>query len=417
MEKLTYSGKAKVLSVLAAIFVTSLFGGLTIYFFVAYGSGKSFVPLISIFPVFILVLVFSIFSLLETFRSYLVYDENGIEYYSGYSAVKKIRPNEIVAMSLLNEFVRVLYKKSGEKKTKSIRVSKHIKNYNAFLEWLSERTSDPIIDKVVDDYNNEVVDFTKNRYGNLSKEEQENIIKRARFIVKILNSVSYLFFIAFFVGLYTKKIGSSFIMRISLLSLVAYGLFLILTLKLSRGTIKFTSKTLSIYPSISHAFLIASLPLCIMAFAIMSQLCAYKNLVLMTIVADVVLYLLYYICSDKEAASSKSIKAKIDSTVVIVVLLTVFAFSFVVNFNFYFDFSEPQKYETVIVGHRKDYSGKHYNHYITVTPWLGDATQKKELSVGESFYSKNDVGDAVLVKMHDGLFKIPFYTVSSISKE
>ena len=51
MEKLTYSGKAKVLSVLAAIFVTSLFGGLTIYFIAAYGSGKSFVPLISIFPV------------------------------------------------------------------------------------------------------------------------------------------------------------------------------------------------------------------------------------------------------------------------------------------------------------------------------------------------------------------------------
>ena len=250
MEKLTYSGKAKVLSVLAAIFVTSLFGGLTIYFFVAYGSGKSLVPLISIFPVFILVLVFSIFSLLETFRSYLVYDENGIEYYSGYSAVKKIRPNEIVAMSLLNEFVRVLYKKSGEKKTKSIRVSKHIKNYNVFLEWLSERTSDPIIDKAVDDYNNEVIDFTKNRYGNLSKEEQENIIKRARFAVKILNCVSYLFLIAFFVGLYTKKIGSSFIMRISLLSLASYGLFLILTLKISKGTIKFTSKQLSIYPSI-----------------------------------------------------------------------------------------------------------------------------------------------------------------------
>ena len=417
MEKLTYSGKAKVLSVLAAIFVTSLFGGLTIYFFATYASGKSLVPLISIFPVFILVLVFSIFSLLETFRSYLVFDENGIEYYSGYSSVKKIPSNEIVAMSVLNEFVRVLYKKSGEKKTKSIRVSKHIKNYNAFLEWLSKRASDPIIDKAVDDYNNEVVDFTKNRYGNLSKEEQENIIKRARFIVKILNSVSYLFFIAFFVGLYTKKIGSSFIMRISLLSLVAYGLFLILTLKLSKGTIKFTSKTLSIYPSISHAFLIVSLPMFIMAYAIMSQLCAYKNLVLMTIVADVVLYLLYYICSAKEDAANKSIKTKIDSTVVVVILLTLFTFSFVANFNFYFDFSEPHKYESVIVDHRKDYSGKHYNHYITVTPWLGDATQKKELSVGESFYSKNDVGGAVIVKMHDGLFKIPFYTVSSISKE
>ena len=354
MEKLTYSGKAKVLSVLAAIFVTSLFGGLTIYFFAAYASGKSLVPLISIFPVFILVLVFSIFSLLETFRSYLVYDENGIEYYSGYPSVKKIPSNEIVAMSLLNEFVRVLYKKSGEKKTKSIRVSKHIKNYKAFLEWLSERTSDPIIDKAVDDYNNEVVDFTKNRYGNLSKEEQGNIIKRARFIVKILNGVSYLFFIAFFVGLYTKKIGSSFIMRISLLSLVAYGLFLILTLKISKGTIKFTSKQLSIYPSISHAFLIVSLPMFIMAYAIMSQVCAYKNLILMTIVADAILYLIYYICSDKEDTANKIVKTKIDSTVVVVILLTLFTFSFVANFNFYFDFSEPHKYESVIVDHRKD---------------------------------------------------------------
>ncbi len=408
MQKEVFRTKTKVSAVISAIVITGLFGGL--FVFCIKDNPRSIETWTLGFPLFAVGLLFSVICLLEAFRSYLLYGEEGIEYCNGFSKPKRISLNELQFVDTNDHYIFVYYQRPGFIKPKYFRISIYINDIKAFYDWILEKADNPNFDRQVEKYNAEVDDFKYNRYDNLTEDEQAALLRRAWLTTKILWYAAILIGATCITSLFFIKKIPFPLFRISLIACLVFPLLLFIAMKISKGLIRFNTANISLYPSLLPAFSIISAINLILLYINMDSVIGSMNILYSITAVDAILLILYIICADSEELKGNGKTwGKIVNIVSLLVLFTLFSAGAVFSYNKEFDCSTPEIIETKVIDHKVSH-GKHTSYYLTVSPWIDGETKK--VSVSSKAYKKCEIGGTAYIHLYNGALGIHWYYVS-----
>ena len=410
MQKEVVKTRSKVLNMICALVITGVFGWSFGLFMKE--NPRSVETWAIGLPLFILGLTLSVFCLLEAFRSYLLYGEEGIEYCNGFSKPKRISLDELQSVNTNDYYIFVYYQKPGFIKPKSFRISISINNISAFYEWILGKTENPILNQQIENVNEEIEDFRYNRYDNLTEDEQVILLRRASLTVKILwyaalltgaTCIASLFFI--------NKIPFP-LFRISLIACLAFPLLLFAVMKISKGLIRFNTANITIYPSVISVFSIISAVMLILFMIYTDDFIGSMKILYWIAAVDIALFILYMLCADSEElkGSGKPL-GKIANILALLILFTFFSTGAVFCCNKEFDSSAPEIIETKVIDHKVSH-GKHTSYYLTVSPWIDGKSESKKISVSSSAYKQCEVGKPAYIHLYNGALGINWYYVS-----
>ena len=92
-----------------------------------------------------------------------------------------------------------------------------------------------------------------------------------------------------------------------------------------------------------------------------------------------------------------------------IIINSMYAYGTTLIINHVLDKSEAKVYKTVVLDKRIEY-GKYTNYYIKIDKW-GPQSKIKDIDVDKTFYNQTEIGDRVIIILHQGFFKIPYYNV------
>ena len=410
MQKEVCKTKSKVTAVIVAIAITGIFGwsfGLCMK-----ENPRSIETWAFAFPLFAVVLLFSVIWLFSIFRSYLLYGEEGIEYCNGFSKPKRISLDELQAVNANNYYIFVYYRKPGFIKPKSFKISIDINNISAFYEWILGKTENPILNKEIENFNEEIEDFRYNRYDNLSEDEQKVLLRRARIVTKILWYAAILLGVTCIASLFFINKLPLPLFRISLIACLAFPLVLFAVMKISKGLIRLNTANISIYPSVLSAFSIISSVMLILLLLFVDEVIGSMKILYWTAAVDAVLLIIYMFCADsEELKGSGKLLGKSSTVIACLILFTMFSVGAVFSFNKEFDTSTPDIIETKVIDHKVSH-GKHTSYYLTVSPWIDGKSESKKISVSSKAYRECQVGGTAYIHLYNGALGINWYYVS-----
>ncbi len=410
MQKEVFKTKSKVTAVIVAIAITGIFGWLFGLFMKE--NPRSIETWAIGLPLFTLGLTLSVFCLLEAFRSYLLYGEEGIEYCNGFSKPKRISLDELQSVNTNDYYIFVYYQKPGFIKPKSFRISISINNISVFYEWILGKTENPILNKQIENFNEEIEDFRYNRYDNLSEDEQEALLRRARIVTKILWYAALLTGVTCIASLFFINKLPFPLFRISLIACLASPLVLFAVMKISKGLIRFNTANISIYPSVFSAFSIISSVMLILLLLFVDEVIGSMKILYWTAAVDAVLLIIYMFCADsEELKGSGKLLGKISTVIACLILFTMFSVGAVFSFNKEFDTSTPEIIATKVLDHKVSH-GKSTSYYLTVSPWIDGKTESKKISVSNKAYKECVVGGTAYIHLYNGALGINWYYVS-----
>lgn len=410
MQKEVVKTRSKVLNIICALVITGVFGIMSGFFIK--DNPQSIKTLALGLLLFAFGLALSVIWVAATFRSYLLYGEDGIEYCNGFSKPKRISLDELQSVNTNDYYIFVYYQKPGFIKPKSFRISISINNISAFYEWILGKTENPILNQQIENVNEEIEDFRYNRYDNLTEDEQVILLRRASLTVKILwyaalltgaTCIASLFFI--------NKIPFP-LFRISLIACLAFPLLLFAVMKISKGLIRFNTANITIYPSVISVFSIISAVMLILFMIYIDDFIGSMNILYWIAAVDIALFILYMLCADSEElkGSGKPL-GKITNILALLILFTFFSTGAVFCCNKEFDSSAPEIIETKVIDHKVSH-GKHTSYYLTVSPWIDGKTESKKISVSSKAYRECQVGGTAYIHLYNGALGINWYYVS-----
>lgn len=408
MQKEAVKTKSKVAYIIFALIITGIFGVMSGFFIK--DNPRSIETWAISLSLFAVGLAFSVIWLVAAFRAYLLYGEEGIEYCNGFSKPKRISLDELQAVNTNDYYIFVYYRKPDFIKPKSFKISIDINNIGAFYEWILGKTENPILNRQIENFNEEIEDFRYNRYDNLTEDEQVILLRRASLTVKILwyaalltgaTCIASLFFI--------NKIPFP-LFRISLIACLAFPLLLFAVMKISKGLIRFNTANITIYPSVISVFSIISAVMLILFMIYTDDFIGSMKILYWIAAVDIALFILYMLCADSEElkGSGKPL-GKIANILALLILFTFFSTGAVFCYNKEFDSSAPEIIETKVIDHKVSH-GKHTSYYLTVSPWIDGETKK--VSVSSKAYKKCEIGGTAYIHLYNGALGIHWYYVS-----
>jgi len=410
MQKEVVKTRSKVLNIICALVITGVFGIMSGVFIK--DNPQSIKTLALGLLLFAFGLALSVIWVAATFRAYLLYGEEGIEYCNGFSKPKRISLDELQSVNTNDYYIFVYYKKPDFIKPKSVRISIDINNIDAFYEWILGKTENPILNKQIENFNEEIEDFKYNRYDNLSEDEQEALLRRARIVTKILWYAAILLGITCIASLFFINKLPFPLFRISLIACLAFPLVLFAVMKISKGLIRFNTANISIYPSVLSAFSIISSVMFILLILFEDEVIGSMKILYWTAAVDAVLLIIYMFCADsEELKGSGKLLGKISTVIPCLILFTMFSVGAVFSFNKEFDTSTPDIIETKVIDHDVHH-GKSTSYYLTVSPWIDGKTESKKISVSSKAYKECQVGGTAYIHLYNGALGINWYYVS-----
>lgn len=297
MTKLTFSKKIKLFAIVTGILFTG--GTLAAFIFCAIKDFHSFVPWAIMLPLFIFFTGISVICIREAFFSYCIFDdERGIEFYSGYSKIKKISVDSLKSFLPSSNGISISYTalKYNFPKIKTFIVSRYFKDLNLLYDWLDSHTRNIYAEEVT-----KSLEEFKNAHSELEDEEKGKLFIKNRKITKLLNIAGLIIAILPVACIFFNKDY----LKIAFGLCAAYPVLIIILLRFFKGEIRFNVKNTEIYPSILYAFLWCSVSLMVLACAYMDMIVDLPKQFFVVAVTAFAMYLLYYFCA---SVSEKSME-------------------------------------------------------------------------------------------------------------
>ena len=402
MTKLTFSKQMKVIAVAGGFFISALL--LCGFLFFLFTELHSVTTWGVMFPLFIVFTAISVFGIREAFFAYCSFDdENGIEFYSGFTKVKKIPVSSLQAFLTTQNGISIKYKTviNGTEKIKSFTVSTDFQNLQSLNEWLDSHTHNLYAEQITQS----VKEFSES-HSELSDDEKGKLLQKTHMIARILKWGGAIIAVLFIAIIF---FDISFI-RIGFIVCAVYPILLFLIMRFSNGEIRFDVKATDLYPSLLDPFCFCSAALCLLAAAYTDRIYSLSKQLCVSLFVALIMFALYYICaskSEKEIAGKRSTRILAVGSVVFFMFLYGFGVS--VSANIMFDKSKPAVFEATVINQRIS-KGKHTDYYLKVSPWIDGTTNQKEISVGSRLYSEVESGDTVKIKLYKGFFGVPWFT-------
>ncbi|HPE56263.1 MAG TPA: GNAT family N-acetyltransferase [Bacteroidales bacterium] len=339
-------------------------------------------------PMGVILLGLAIMGLLEVYKTRFIIGRNELTRIAPfYTRVLKF--NEIKGTYERQSNLEILPKNARKKK---LMISEYIKGYAGLSFYLRPKFPNynvmgisPELDEI---YNNEsygaTMDDRKNKYIQNSK-----IVKRLNLASWIISIVS--FFISFYIEFFI------FI----LIPIPLFGIFLFWRLK---GMIPLLEIKKTDLPSFSSNLLVPSLGLSLKPI-FLNDILSFQNFWMPALIIVLVL------TAFTLAALINTMK---NHRVIIylsfaIIINSMYAYGTTLIINHVLDKSEAKVYKTVVLDKRIEY-GKYTNYYIKIDKW-GPQSKIKDIDVDKTFYNQTEIGDRVIIILHQGFFKIPYYNV------
>jgi hypothetical protein len=131
-----------------------------------------------------------------------------------------------------------------------------------------------------------------------------------------------------------------------------------------------------------------------------------KNLWIPSIGIGLLIFVLLYL-----KGINRSVESVIGQLVLMFIVSIAFGFGSIKVINCEFDQSQETLYTATVIDHHITH-GKRTNYYIKLSTW-GPQNKEKNESVSRTMYENTFIGDRVDVKYKQGLFKIPWFKISS----
>jgi len=264
-------------------------------------------------------------------------------------------------------------------------------NSEDLVQWLRENFND--LDAM--DLAEEKSKILQNTNFGFTEKEREEKLTKAKQIATIYNIAGVV------MGFATIPFNN----RGVALLLLLYPLLGIIIMKSSNGLIKFLSnKKRSMYPFIMLGFFT---PAMMMLFKSILEydIFRYEHIWLIVFAITLLIFFLLY-----TIGINKSVEGVKGQLVFILILSVMYGYGGTIQVNCMFDNSKLQVYPATVLDHRIE-KGKSNTYYLTLSPW-GPMNEQKEISVHRWLYNEIAVGGTVKVNFKDGLFNIPWFTVS-----
>lgn len=409
MTKLTFSKTMRIFTMISGLALSGGFG--FAFFYYLHGDPTSIVSWAVFFSLFLAFLILSILGVLEAIFSYCTFDdENGIEYYCGFSKIKKIPISSLESFRLNDRGISISYKVfiNSIEKTKTLTLSRYYKDLPLLHEWLDSHTTNLYIEE----WEKSIEDFRKS-HEEISDEEKVQVFERVNRVAKILKWLGALIAL-FFIGSVTWLDKTFQLIAFALCA--AYPIVLLLIMHFSNGEIRCNVKDGEINPSILSPFLFCSGALSIIAYVYFDLVYDLKKQFLVAFLTTLTIFLLYYLCAS-EAEKMKDAKPsmRILNLCSLFFLMFIYGIGFSLLANVLLDKSEPTPYQATIIDKRIS-GGKYPSYNLKVTPWIDEKRANKEISVGKKLYMQTEANDIVLLKLHKGFLGVPWVRVTLQNK-
>lgn len=404
MTKLTFPKKHKIAELVCGFLLTAGFLWGFLYFVI--NKLNPAVTWALMFPLFLIFSTLSVLGIREAFYAYCIFDdEAGIEFYSGYTKVKKIPVDMLDSFMPVNDGIVISYKlsKYDSPKMKKIKVSSYYKDIDLLNEWLDSHTRNIYKEQVI-----KSIEEFREAHSELKDKEKAKLYQKNQKIAKILKIIGIIIALL--------PVASIFLnvnwLKICFVVCAAYPVFLIVILRFFNGEIRFNEKTTDIQPGVFSPFMFCSASLMIIALVNMDMIYSFSKQFLAVALTALAMTILYFLCANEAEKNMGGKKAgKTANVICMFIIFSMYGIGLTMPGNIMFDKSEPVVYESTVVDQRVSH-GKSTNYYLKLSPWINEKKEFKEVSVGKTLYSNVQAGSTVYVKLYKGYFGIPWFKVT-----
>lgn len=271
-------------------------------------------------------------------------------------------------------------------KTKKIKIGLMMERKQEFAEWVDAT----FLNLTAQETQAEINNIAQNSELGMNEEQRLDVLKRAQKWAKFINFLGYASIVwIFFPRPYTWAIG--FLIMMPLIATYSMRFF--------GGTIKFDTKQHSAHPSVAAAFLAPCCGLALRALLDWEMLSWQSFWLPFAICSFLIFGLLLLFAQD--------VRKKISQILLMIVFCMSWGYGTTLSLNGILDTSVPKIYQATVLDKRVE-DGKTKSYYFKLTPW-GPKKGKNEVEVDRSVYGDKRIGEKVLVLVHQGYFKIPWF--------
>ncbi|KIC94480.1 hypothetical protein [Flavihumibacter solisilvae] len=342
-------------------------------------------------PLWLLMIGFFVFGLLEVSKAKFVIDTDRIYSVSALST-RELKFNEISGYRIADKYIIVEPNVAGKKR---IKISTYLSNTAEICDWLAEKYPD--LDVQAGDEEREEI-LSSDDYG-FTLEEREQKLLAARRISKVINITAGI------TGLWLIFYPKPYFYLV--IAAVAIPLVSLQVIKSFRGLIRVDERKDSAYPSLFWSILICSMSL-VLRSVLDFNIYEYSNAWMLALTVSVI-YLGVLLVRNKEFEFRS--KSEIFTFVGVVLFIMSYSYGSVVTLNCLLDQSSPEAYSAEVKGKRVS-SGKSTMYYLQLSRW-GKQTEADEVTVSKEMYDATEISDPVTVYLMQGRFEIPWYEITT----
>ena len=272
---------------------------------------------------------------------------------------------------------------------KKLSVELAVERRAELFEWIGERLTDVDAAAAAEDLASLIQD---DNLG-VSTEDKFAYLKRMRNVAKIVNGIA--------VALALLGVFRPRPYELVIACLAAYPFLALVSIRLSRGVIRFDTRQKDIHPSVLTGVLAPAGALALRALFDF-QILAWGPFWLPFGFLTGLLFLTFLIVH-------RGIKLTRVSVAASVFFFVIYGYGATVTLNGLRD-SAPSSVYPVQVLDKRVSSGKTTSYYLEVSPWgLRDAPN--EVEVGSRMYARREVGDSVEIRVHEGILRLRWFEV------
>ena len=242
----------------------------------------------------------------------------------------------------------------------------------------------------------------KEEYENITQDQRLGINEEDRF--KSLKKASTINRIIFFmiIGIAIASFIFSKYNEIFIVVLCIIPFILMMIVPFSNGLIKFDTKRISLYPSISGGFIIPILALTLKCFFFFSRIVSWEKIILPMVLLTLLITVVFFITNKNEKITKSAIGG-------LLFFAILYSFAATVNIN---TLGKQEIAETYIseIYEKRISRGRTTTYYLTVSPW-GNRNNNNDVEVGRNFYDSVEVNDSITIHIISGLLDIRYYII------
>lgn len=350
------------------------------------GTGaKIFLPLLAIGLEFLMVL-----GLIDLFKGKLIVEKDKITSV-GVFKTRTLKLSEIKGFKKDDNY---LYFVPADKKLKQIKVSTYVGGFRKLTYWTEEKFENLDFIEVLKD---EQEILSNEDFGN-TVEEREELLKKAKKVTRVINTISWISAISLWFLPYFYNIQVILCAALPIIGFAVYKHF--------KGIIRIDDKPNSAHPNLLSTFFI---PSCVLMLRALMDFNVFEYENLWKPVTVIFASLAFLLIKDPNARYNFSKAATYFTILGMLLFGGMYAYGFIITSNSIFDPSQPEYYKAKILDKRIS-SGKHRTCYLKLSDW-GPQKETEEVAVDHSLYNEKEVGDSALIYYNQGFYRIPYYLV------